>query len=124
MIEFREEATMDIKRMSKEDFMINLLEIKEDLDFYNNLYSLSREYKREDEINIMPKSIATAIKCLEAAIGDKYEYVSWFIWEKDWGERGKDFAVYDEEGNVIPTETLEDIYDLVTKNIIYDKEKD
>lgn len=112
---------MKVERMSKEDFMLNLLEIKEDWDFYNKLYSLSRKHKRNDEINIMPKTIMTAINCLESAVGDKYEYLSWWCFEKDWGERGEDFGVYDKDNNLIPTETPSDIYDLITKNIEQDE---
>ena len=108
---------MKIDRMSKEEFIKNLTTIKRDLDFYDALYSVTREYHRDDEINILPNSVAVAIESLEAAIGDKYEYVSWWCFEKDWGERGKDFCVTTEDGEVIPTETMSDIYDLVTTNI-------
>lgn len=105
-----------IKRMSKEEFINNLTIIKEDIDFYDELYKLTREYNRDDAVDILPKSISIAIRALEAAIGDKYEYVSWWCFEKDWGERGKDFCVTIDD-KVIPTETMSDIYDLVTINV-------
>ena len=115
---------MKIDRMSKEDFIENLTKIKEDLDFYDSLYTVAREYNRSDEINILPNSISIAIEALEAAIGDEYEYVSWWCFEKDWGERGKDFCVTSEDGEVIPTETMSDIYDLVTTNIEKDNDNE
>ena len=108
---------MKIDRMTKEDFIKNLMKIKQDHLFYSALSDTCRKYKREDDINIFPNSYDISIKLLEIAIGDKYEYVSWWIFEKEWGNKGEDFCVTDHNGNVIPTETMSDIYDLVTKNI-------
>ena len=65
---------MKIDRMSKEDFIWCLEEIKKDIDYYDSIGDITREHERSDEILILPNSVCIAIDALEAAIGDKYDY--------------------------------------------------
>lgn len=48
------------------------------------------------------------ISLLEFAINDKSEGVSWWVYEKEFGKC--DVEAYDADGNVIPTNTAEELY--------------
>lgn len=52
------------------------------------------------------------VKLLEISTGDKDEWISWWCFEKDFG-RYDDLVAYDENKNVIPTSTIQDLYNLV-----------
>ena len=107
-----------IERMPKDEFIKKLTDIQKDEEYYTALFNVTQDYNRPlDEVNICPNSIFTAIEALEWAIGDKNETVSWWCFEKNWGKRGKEFCVTDGKGNIIPTETMEDVYDLVTHDL-------
>ena len=59
-----------------------------------------------------------AIELLEKLSGDRYEYISWWCFEKDFGRR-VDINVYERKGEdqIVPTDTAEDLYDLITQNL-------
>ena len=114
---------MKINRISKEDFVEALQVIKKDLDYYNALYDIGKEYHRQDEINILPESICLAVSLLEKASGDVNEWVNWWVFEKEFGKRN-DINVFDagdHTDKVIPTDTAEQLYDLITDNLKKDE---
>ena len=74
------------------------------------------------------ETIHTAlVKVLEIIYRDeKEQLISWWMYEKDFGKR-KDFNIY-ENGGVVPTDTIEDLYNYLIKyhfsdddETIYDK---
>lgn len=61
------------------------------------------------------ETIHTAlVKVLEIIYRDeKEQLISWWMYEKDFGKR-KDFNIY-ENGGVVPTDTVEDLYNYLIK---------
>lgn len=74
------------------------------------------------------QSVCTALlKVLEYIYRDEEEQIiTWWMYEKDYGKK-KDFHIYD-NGGIIPTDTIEELYDYLIKyhfkdedETIYDK---
>ncbi len=109
---------MEIERISKDEFVKILKKIQDDWDFYSLISSLGHKNNREDTLNISPKTVDVAIELLEKLSGDRYEYISWWCFEKDFGRR-VDINVYEGKGEdqIVPTDTAEDLYDLITQNL-------
>ena len=69
------------------------------------------------------ETIHTAlVKVLEIVNRDeKEQLISWWMYEKDFGKR-KDFNIYD-NGGVVPTDTIEELYDYLIKYHFKDEDK-
>ena len=69
------------------------------------------------------QSVCTALlKVLEYIYRDEEEQIiSWWMYEKDYGKK-KDFHIYD-NGGVIPTDTIEDLYDYLIKYHFKDEDE-
>ena len=51
------------------------------------------------------------INAIAEIVGDKDEWIWWYI-EKDWGNNSS-LSAFDVDGNEIPSETLEDLWNLI-----------
>ena len=107
---------MEVVRMSRKDFLENLMWIENDVRFYNNLCDLCDDYDRDDVVNIFPKSVIVAVTALESAIGDRWGYLSWWCFEKDWGENVSS-VILSEDGNIVAMDSPNDVYDYVTSKL-------
>lgn len=69
------------------------------------------------------ETIHTAlVKVLENIYRDeKEQLISWWMYEKDFGKR-KDFNIYD-NGGVVPTDTVEDLYNYLIKYHFSDEDE-
>ena len=47
---------------------------------------------------------------LEKLMGDKFNLISWWIYDKKWGTRKLDYKI---KGKVIKTKTIKDLYNLL-----------
>jgi hypothetical protein len=54
------------------------------------------------------------IDLLKESLNDQYEWIEWFVYENDFGNRN--MKCTSKEGYTIKTDTAEDIYDLITGN--------
>ena len=54
------------------------------------------------------------VDLLARILGDENDWLSWWIWEKDFGAR-TELNAFDGD-NVIPTDTAQDIYNLILRS--------
>lgn len=52
------------------------------------------------------------IELIEIAMKDECEFVSWFVFENDWGAKKHEAGL---AGELTPIETIKDLYDLISK---------
>lgn len=71
--------------VSKEDFCLYLRLIRRDEDFYCALSGLSRDYKKQDTIDIYPESITVASELLKEVMDDTGDLIFQWIYEADFG---------------------------------------
>lgn len=99
--------------MNKEQFIKLMTVIKEryySLEcVYNKLNDLFGDVGDKFMSNV---SIFPIIKTISEIIGDNEDWIEWYVYEKEWGIK-EDMEVTDVNNNVVPSETLEDLWELI-----------
>ena len=100
-------------KMTKEQFIKLMTVIKE------RYYSLESIYDKFNDLFgdvgdkfISNTSLFPIIKTISEIIGDNRDWIEWYIYEKEWGTK-EDMEVTDINNNVVPSETLEDLWELI-----------
>lgn len=97
--------------MTKENFAKLINAVKNHSDYIWNLY---KDYSI-DFVNSPVMEIENEItKYLKAQFDDKSDWISYWMWELDFGENWKPGTVT-ENGNDIPLKTIDDLWNLLTK---------
>jgi len=73
---------------------------------------LSDILKTEGFVTYSSEAINALIELIEIALEDEEHWVEYWCWECDFGKI--DLEVYDEDENIVPFTTLEDVYYWVT----------
>lgn len=100
-------------KMTKEQFIKLMTVIKE------RYYSLESIYDKFNDLFgdvgykfISNTSLFPIIKTISEIIGDNEDWIEWYVYEKEWGIK-EDMEVTDVNNNVVPSETLEDLWELI-----------
>ena len=97
--------------MTKENFSELINAVKNHSDYIYNLY---KDYGI-DFANSPVMEIENEItKYLKAQFDDKFDWISYWMWELNFGENWKPGTVT-ENGNDIPLKTIDDLWNLLTK---------
>ena len=108
--------------MSKESFCRVMDNYKSMWNFTDEMNELFDKYKCDGNI-YPPVCTETVIDLLEFIFNDKNQWISYWIFELDFGKDYEDGYVKDEHGEVIPLKTTEDLYDLLVRNMKESKEE-
>lgn len=54
------------------------------------------------------------VKLIQKLMNDKYDYIPYYIYEKDWGS-DSEYNVYDENDKLIPLDSLSKLYKAIKK---------
>lgn len=95
--------------MTCERFVKYLTNIKE----HNSFIEKCRIVLKWDMFECL-KCQDALIKLLQKHFADKDEFLSWWIYEKEYGTRD-DINAYSKDGNIIPLDTVEQIYAFLRK---------
>ena len=99
--------------MTKEQFVRLMEAIKE------RYYTIERIYDKLDDVFgsvsdsfINETSITPIIDVVSEIVEDNDDWISWYVYKKEFGENT---ALYcnDKNGNIIPSDTLEDLWELI-----------
>jgi len=55
------------------------------------------------------------VRLLEAIFNDKGEWISYFLYQLDWGKKYKDGCITDTDGSFIRLSTINELYDFLLK---------
>lgn len=87
--------------------------IKERHDSLENVYDkLDDIFGDVGDRFVANTSLFPIIKVISDIIGDDNEWIEWYIYEKEWGTN-EDMEVTDVNNNVVSSETLEDLWELI-----------
>ena len=104
--------------MTYKEFAEYIEELRKNEEYINKLADLNVNVFEELTLETM------VVELLAKAIGDKYEWLSWWIWEKEYGTR-KELDAFEKDANgndiVIPTDTPRDIWNLIQRNVEEEK---
>lgn len=94
-----------------EDFKKYMLEIKDQIDKERKLDEALREMS-PDFGGFSTNSITLEVELLKRLMLDEEDWIGYYIWESDWG---KIFSCVWYEGEEIPLETLQDLYNIIVE---------
>ena len=60
-----------------------------------------------------PESVV--VRLLEVIFNDKGEWIQYFLYELNWGEKYKDGCITDTDGSFIRLSTIDELYDFLLK---------
>ena len=99
--------------MTKEQFIRLMEAIKE------RYYTIERIYDKLDDVFgsvgdsfINETSITPIIDVVSEIVEDNNKWIEWYVYEKNWGTDER-LTVTDNNGNEIPSVTLEDLWNLI-----------
>lgn len=103
--------------MKKETFVqaINTIEKQMKLDVEIS-ESLGRAFPNAHTANLLPENhiiIEAFMDLLRDEMDDKDDWIGWFCYEIDFGERSDNLGAFDMDGNKIKIENAEDLYDMI-----------
>ena len=101
--------------MTFEEFEKCIDELKKNTDYIEKLAKLNVNIFEELTLETM------VVDLIAKLIGDKYEWLSWWVWEKDFGTREDLEAFESDSQTVIPTTTARDIWNLIKRNVEEEK---
>lgn len=102
--------------MSKESFCQVMYDYKSMWNFTDEMNDLFRKYKSDGEV-YPPMCTETVIDLLKFIFNDKDQWINYWIFELDFGKDYEDGWVTQKDGTIIPLKTVEDLYDLLVKNM-------
>lgn len=107
--------------LSKKDFCKIIGDLQQNEDFLTKLNKLFSEFKREDQVYSTGLE-DTVVNLLEMIFKDtENHWISYWIWEENYGKSYRDGDVVELDGTIIPLRTAEDLYDLLIKNMENEK---
>lgn len=95
-----------IKEATYVEFCECMEELRAAIDFYEGLARLGVQ------LDYVPLE-NTYVKNLQRLVNDKNGWISYYIYERDWGKEEGDCVFEHETGEPIPFKTLEDLWNLI-----------
>ena len=95
-----------IKEATYLEFYECMEELRAAMDFYEGLARLGIQ------LDYVPLE-NTYVKNLQRLVNDKNEWISYYIYERDWGKEEGDCVFEQETGEPIPFKTFEDLWNLI-----------
>lgn len=86
------------------------------LDVENSLMAISSDVriKSKSEFTLYyPSLISEVIELLGKAVGDKYDWINYYVFELDFGKQGDILQVKNSAGNIIPLRTTKDLWNII-----------
>ena len=106
--------------MTKEQFIQLMEVIKERYYKIEEIYDkLDDVFGSVGDLFIDETSMTPIIDVISEIVEDNNKWIEWYVYDKNWGTDER-LTVTDNNGNEIPSETLEDLWNLILK----DKESD
>lgn len=75
---------------------------------------LNRKHKECSQTGHLPDMASDVVYLLEIILDDKAGWISYWVWEKDFGRR-EDLKAYEQDDTEIPLNTIEDLWTLLTE---------
>ena len=99
--------------MTKEQFIKLMAVVKERYCLLESIYDkLDKLFGEVGDKFINNTSLFPIIKTISEIIGDDENWIEWYVYEKEWGIK-EDIEVTDVNNNIVPSETLEDLWKLI-----------
>ena len=99
--------------MTKEQFIKLMEAIKERYHTIEKIYDkLDDVFGSVGDLFIDETSITPIIDVISEIVEDNNKWIEWYVYDKNWGTDAR-LTATDNNGNEIPSETLEDLWNLI-----------
>jgi hypothetical protein len=100
--------------MEFEEFEIYMNKLKDYLEKEDKLDTALKELSPDFGGFHLDEIITGYTDLLAKLVGDKgSEWISYYIWETNWGTAFNEPSVFDKNNNPIPFKTIEDVYNII-----------
>ena len=114
-----------MNRLSFEDFKRHIRDIQLMFELQDKIddaeIAFNKSESKEEFRFYFPTGADNIIELLSILMDDKYELIDYWIYELEFGARAKEADCKDKDGNIIPLDTIEDLWDLL--NLLNDNEE-
>jgi len=93
-------------------FLLELMDIKKNEDELNEVL---KKFNPDFNHIYFSRHETLIVDLLKEAMDDKYEWISYFLYERD-GKFTTKKIISDKNGKKIPFDNMDDLYDLITNN--------
>lgn len=96
-----------------------MIEFKEFSKYMNDFWKMQTMYDTLYDLGIVVDNRPLAdnyLEMLQKLVNDKNKWISYYIYERDWGREEGDCVFEHETGEPIPFKTLEDLWNLIQYN--------
>lgn len=106
-----------MKRLTKEEFVRRINNIKEQFKHDSNCHKafstiLKNDYISNYDYNLI---LTDYTDILEYIMDDKSQMITYFIYELEFGKKYKDGMITERDGTIIKLKTVEDLYNYLNK---------
>lgn len=102
--------------INKSEFCLILSKLKKNEDFIDEINNVLRKFGRDSYI-FSTGLEDTIVRLLESIFSDTDQWISYWVWEKGFGDNYEDGDAVDENGDIIHIKTAEELYDFLIKNM-------
>ena len=103
--------------MEKETFVQAINAIEKQIRFDVEISeALGKAFPNAHTANLLPDNhivIDALMDLLREEMGDEDDWIGWFCWETDFGEKSDNLGAFDIYGNKIKMDNAEDLYDML-----------
>ena len=102
--------------MTKEQFVEMMTRFKEYKDIQDEITVAMKKLSPDFNFYFDELGETIILDLFKIAAGDKYDELTYYIYETDFGTNECADSVWDENDNKIPFKTYEDVYNLIEQN--------
>lgn len=104
--------------ITKTDFCQVIEDLKQNEEYLDDIRNVFKKHRRETQVYSTGLE-NTIINLLETLFKDEEDnWIDYWIWELDFGEKYEEGTVTDEDGSIIPLKTAEELYDFLIKEML------
>jgi len=103
------------KSMNKEKFIELVTELCALRKAEDNLNIAFKVFEPDFNYVCFGRYESLIVKSIKIAVGDEYDYLSYWLYDLDLGRNAKKGSVTDKNGKSIPIKTISNLYDLIVK---------
>lgn len=107
--------------ITKERFIKTLRELKQLETDIENVHKALKQLDPDFGGFYLSRVSTLIIDLLQASMDDKYEWISYFIYELNWGKTYHKKSISDKDGNNIKLKNVGDLYNYLINKPIFDK---
>lgn len=100
-------------QFNKKEFSEIIRKLRSYMDIEDKVNKIFRENNNETYLSFTD-AIVPALSILSKMYDDTGEWIDYYAWEIDFGRKWTPGMIKDQNGEDIPLQTAEDLYDLIT----------